>query len=186
MGDTVKALGASPAPMPIMEVYDGLSKGVIQGVNTPFETLKTFRFAEVAKYTTSSWQVGNIYTFYVAMNKRSYDKLPPDLKEIFDELCGEYKEKFALMWNSLDFDGKDFAAEKGVEIIQLSADEVAQWKKVTDPVIDGYVTDMTQKGYSENEVRDWIAFLRERIDFWTAKQMDLRIKSPTGPDEMRP
>jgi len=186
VGDTVKALGSSPAPMPIMEVYDGLSKGVIQGVNTPFETLKTFRFAEVAKYTTSSWQVGNIYTFYVAMNKRSYDKLPPDLKEIFDELCGEYKEKFALMWNSLDFDGKDFAAEKGVEIIQLSADEVAQWKKVTDPVVDNYVKDMTQKGHSESEIRGWIAFLRERIDFWTAKQLDLRIKSPTGPDEMRP
>ncbi len=186
VGDTVKALGASPAPMPIMEVYDGLSKGVIQGVNTPFETLKTFRFGEVAKYTTSSWQVGNIYTFYVAMNKRSYDKLPPDLKEIFDELCGEYKEKFALMWNSVDFDGKDFANEKGVEILQLSKDEVAQWKKVTDPVIDNYVTDMTQKGYSESEVRGWITFLQERIDFWTAKQIDLRIKSPTGPDEMRP
>jgi len=90
------------------------------------------------------------------------------------------------MWNSVDFDGKDFANEKGVEILQLSKDEVEQWKKVTDPVIDNYVVDLTQKGYSESEVRDWIAFLRERIDFWTAKQLDLRIKSPTGPDEMRP
>ena len=80
----------------------------------------------------------------------------------------------------------DFAAEKGVEILQLSADEVAQWKKVTDPVVDNYVKDMTQKGHSESEIRGWIAFLRERIDFWTAKQLDLRIKSPTGPDEMRP
>ena len=186
VGDTVKALGASPAPMPIMEVYDGLSKGVIQGVNTPFETLKTFRFAEVAKYTTSSWQVGNIYTFYVAMNKRSYDKLPPDLKEIFDELCGEYKEKFALMWNSVDFDGRDFADEKGVEVLQLSTDEVENWKEQTEPVVANYIKDMTQKGFSEDEVRGWISFLRERIDYWSAKQMDLRIKSPTGPAEMRP
>ena len=69
-----------------MEVYDGLSKGVIDGVNRPFETLKTFRFAEVAKYTTSSWSVGNLYTFYVIMNKNSYEKLPPDLKEILSLL----------------------------------------------------------------------------------------------------
>ena len=186
VGDTVKALGASPAPMPIMEVYDGLSKGVIQGVNTPFETLKTFRFGEVAKYTTSSWQVGNIYTFYVIMNKKSYDRLPPDLKVILEELSGEYKEKFALMWNSVDFDGKDFAGEKGVEILQLSKDQVDQWKKVTEPVIDNYVKDLTAKGYPESEVRGWIAFLQERIEFWTAKQLDYRIKSPTGPDEMRP
>ena len=82
-----------------MEVHDGLSKGVIDGVNTPFETLKTFRFAEVAKYTTSSWPVGNLYIFYVIMNKNSYEKLPPDLKEILDKLSGEYKEKFGLMWH---------------------------------------------------------------------------------------
>ncbi|MCF8127494.1 MAG: TRAP transporter substrate-binding protein [Deltaproteobacteria bacterium] len=181
VGETVKALGASPAPMPIMEVYDGLSKGVIQGVNTPFETLKTFRFAEVAKYVTSSWQVGNIYTFYVIMNKRTYDKLPPDLKEIVDELAGEYKEKFALMWNGIDFDGRDFAKEKGVEFISLDEEQVKKWKSATEPVIENYIKDMKTKGYSEEEIRGWISFLRDRIDFWTAKQMEYRIPSPTGP-----
>jgi len=186
VGDTVKALGASPAPMPIMEVYDALAKGVIQGVNIPFETLKTFRFAEVAKYVTSSWQVGNIYTFYVAMNKKSYAKLPPDLKEIFDELCGEYKERFALMWNSIDFDGKDFAKEKGVEFIDLDPSQVTRWKEATEPVIENYVKDMVSKGYPEAEVKGWIQFLRERIDYWTKKQVDWRIKSATGPDEVRP
>jgi TRAP-type C4-dicarboxylate transport system substrate-binding protein len=186
VGDTVKALGASPAPMPIMEVYDGMSKGVIQGVNTPFETLKTFRFGEVAKYVTSSWQVGNIYTFFVIMNKKSYDKLPPDLKEILDELSGEYKEKFALMWNSIDFEGKDFAAQKGVEFINLDQGQVDRWKTVTDSVVDDYVKDMTSKGHSESEVKGWISYLRERIDFWTQKQIQYRIPSPTGPDAMRP
>jgi len=186
VGDTVTALGASPAPMPIMEVYDGLSKGVIQGVNTPFETLKTFRFGEVAKYVTSSWEVGNMYTFYVAMNRRSYEKIPPDLKGIFDELCGEYKERFALMWNEIDFDGMEFAVQKGVEIIDLPPEEIARWKKQTEPVVEKYVKDMTGQGYSEQEVRGWISFLRERIDYWTKKQAEYRIKSPTGPESIRP
>ena len=184
VGDTVTALGASPAPMPIMEVYDGLSKGVIQGVNIPFETLKTFRFAEVVKYTTSTWQVGNLYTFYVAMNKKSYEKIPPDLKEIFDELCGEYKERFALMWNETDFDGMDFAAEKGVKIIQLPPEEIARWKKVAETVVENYVKDMVGKGHPEKEVRGWISYLHERIDYWTKKQIGYRIKSPTGPAGM--
>jgi TRAP-type C4-dicarboxylate transport system substrate-binding protein len=186
VGDIVRALGASPAPMPIMEVYDGMSKGVIQGVNTPFETLKTFRFGEVAKYVTSSWQVGNIYAFYVIMNKKSYNKLPADLKEILDELAGEYKERFALMWNSIDFAGKDFAAEKGVKFIELSDAQVEKWKAATAPVIDNYVKDMVSKGYSESEVKGWISYLRERIDFWTKKQIEYRIPSPTGPAAMRP
>jgi len=186
VGDIIKALGATPAPTPIMEVYDGIAKGVLDGVNTPFETLRSFRFAEVAKYVTASWEVGNIYTFYVAMNKNSYKKLPPDIKAIFDELCGEYKERFALMWNAIDFAGKNFAAEKGVEFIYLSPDEAEKWKQAAKPVIEDYVKSMTSSGYSEAEVRGWLKFLADRIDYWTQKQISLFIKSPTGPEGMRP
>jgi TRAP-type C4-dicarboxylate transport system substrate-binding protein len=186
VGYTVSALGATPAPTPVMEVYDAMSKGVIDGVNIPLETLKTFRFAEVAMYTTASWQVGNVYTFYVAMNKNSYEKLPPDIKEIFDILCGEFKERFALVWNLIDAEGMDFAISKGVKIINLSPQEVTRWKKATDPVIENYVKELVGKGFSESEVIGWIKFLRERIQYWTAQQLELRIKSPTGPLEMRP
>jgi len=184
VGDTVKALGGSPVPMPIMEVYDGLAKGVINGVNIPFETLKTFRFAEVAKYITSSWQVGNLYTFYVIMNKKSYAKLPPDLKEIFDVLCGEYKERIALVWNETDLDGIAFAKQKGLEIIQLPQEELARWTNVTESVIEAYVKDMISKGHSEKEIRGWITFLRERIKHWTEKQISYKIMSATGPKEI--
>jgi TRAP-type C4-dicarboxylate transport system substrate-binding protein len=186
VGYTISALGATPAPTPMMEVYDAIAKGVIDGVNTNFETLKTFRFAEVVKYTTANWQIGNIYAFYVAMNKKSYKKLSPDLKEIFDELCGEFKERFALMWNRIDAEGRDFAIKKGVIIFYLSPQEAARWKKATEPVVGNYVKEMVDKGYSEAEVRGWIKFIRERIDFWTARQIDWRIKSPTGPAAMRP
>ena len=186
VGYTVKALGGTPAPTPMMEVYDAMAKGVIDGVNTPFETLKTFRFAEVVGYTTASWQCGNVYYFYVVMNKNSYKKLPPDIKEIFDELCGEYKERYALFWNVIDFHGKEFAKQKGVEIIELPEHEAARWVKATAPVIEDYIKDMVGKGYPEAEVRGWIKFIRERMEYWTAKQLQLGIKSPTGPPAMRP
>lgn len=186
VGDTVAALGATPAPTPVMEVYDAMSKGVIDGVNIPFETLKTFRFAEVAKYTTASWQVGNLYPFYVIMNKNTYKKFTPELKEIFDRLVGEYKERTALMWNLIDAEGREFALQQDVEIIDLTPEQAARWKEATKPVIEGYVKRMTGAGFSESEVRGWVKYLEERIDYWTAKQLELRIKSPTGPTEMRP
>lgn len=186
IGDTIKALGATPAPTPVMEVYDAMSKGVIDGVNTPFETLKTFRFAEVAKFTTASWQVGNVYPFYVIMNKNSYKKLTPELKEIFDRLVGEYKERSSLMWNLVDVEGREFALQQGVEIIDLTPEQVARWKEAAKPVIEAYVKKMAGSGFSEAHVRGWIKYIEERIAYWTAKQIELRITSPTGPKEMRP
>jgi len=185
-GDVVKALGATPAPTPMPEVYDAISKGVIDGEASNFETLKTFRFAEVAKYSTSVWQITNPYPFYLVMNKDSYKKLPADIKAIFDKLVGEYKESYQLMWNAVDFAGKAYGIEKGVQFIELPPKEVEKWKAAVEPVIDNYVKTMVGKGFSEAEVKGWIKFLRDRIDYWTKKQIAWRIPSIAGPPELKP
>ena len=89
------------------------------------------------------------------------------------------------MWNSVDFIGKAFGLAKGVTFIDLSPGEVLRWKAAVEPVIDDYVKRLVGKGFSESEVRGWIKFLRERSDFWTKKQITLRIPSAAGPPEVR-
>ena len=185
-GEVIKALGGTPAPTPMSEVYDAISKGVLDGEASNFETLKTFKFADVVKYETSVWQITNPYPFYLIMNKNSYDKLPADVKTIFDDLVGEYKERSHLLWNAVDFVGRAYGVEKGVEFIEPSAAEIAKFKAAVEPVIQAHINKLVGKGYSQAEVEGWIKFLRERIDFWTKKQIDLRIQSVNGPPEGRP
>jgi len=185
-GDIVKALGGTPTPTPMMEVYDSISKGVNEGVWGPYETLKTFRFAEVAKNVTVSWQIGASFPFYLAMNQRTYNRLSPDLKKVVDSVSAEWVERFARMWNDIDLEGKAYADGKGVNYIELSPQEAARWQKAVEPVIGDWVKTMTGKGFKEAEVRGWIAYLRERIKYWTAKQIEAKIPSPTGPMELRP
>ncbi|GAI65441.1 unnamed protein product [marine sediment metagenome] len=183
-GEVMSALGATPTPTPMMEVYDAIAKGEIDGESSNFETLKNFNFAEVVNYVTSIWQINFPYPFFVVMNKDSYNNLPPDVKEIFDELCGEYRERFVLMWNSIDFDGKEYALSLGVEFFDLSETEAVRWVTAVEPVIDDYVANMVDKGYSEAEVRGWIDFLREREEYWTDKQIAWHIMSAAGPPEV--
>ena len=185
-GELIKALGGTPAPTPMAETYDAIAKGIVNGAYMPFDGLKAFRLAEVAKYTTVCWQVGNTYPWFMIMNKNSYKKLTGDLKVIFDDLCGEYRERYALLWNSEDFAGKTFGADKGVEFIELSDQEAARWRKAAEPVIDNYVKKMAGKEFSEDEIRGWISFIKERIDYYTKKQVAFRIPSASGPAEMRP
>jgi hypothetical protein len=45
---------------------------------------------------------------------------------------------------------------------------------------------MVGKGFSESEVKGWIAYLNDRVKYWTAKQMEYKIPSPVGPAGMRP
>ena len=185
-GEIIKALGGNPTPTPMMEVYDSLAKGVNDGVYAPYETLRTFRFAEVCKYVTAAWQTGNPFAFYLAMNKNTYKKLPADLKEVVDTLGGEYQERYALMWNEIELVGKVFGATKGVTYFELSDQEAARWQKAVEPVVTDYIKRMVGKGFSESEVKGWVGFMRGRIKYWTAKQMEYKIPSPTGPAGMRP
>lgn len=184
--DWIKALGGSPAPTPIVEVYDAIRKGALDGTMAVYETLKPFRFAEVAKYMTLSWQLGSSLPFYVAMNKKSYGKLPPDLKELFDNLCGEYREKNALIWNQVEIEGERFGRDKGMKYIELSDEEAKRWKNAVQTVIDDYIQRLKKKGFKESEVLEWISFLKERSEFYTKQQIERRIPSPTGPPAMRP
>ena len=185
-GEIIKALGGTPAPISIVETYNAIAKGIVNGSYMPFDGLKAFRLAEVTKYTTVCWQVGNTYPWYMIMNKNSYKKLTGDLKEIFDNLCGDYRERYALLWNSVDFGGKSFGAQKGVEFIEISDEEAARWKKAAEPVLNNYIKKMVGKGFSEDEVRGWISFIKERIDYYTKKQISYRIPSVAGPAKMRP
>ena len=177
-GDVINALGGTPAPTPIMETYDAIAKGVIDGVFTPYETLKTFKFAEIAKYVTDTTFIGPSYPFYVVMNKKSYQKMPAELKDILDELAGEYKERYALMWNGIEFPGKAFGQELGVEYISLSPEEAARWEKAVQPVVENYIQDMVSKGYKEPEVRGWFKYIKERTPELVSKQKFYQIKFP--------
>jgi len=185
-GEVIKALGGTPAPTPMMEVYDAISKGVIDGEASNFETLFAFKFAEVVKYSTSIGAINHPYPFYLVMNKNSYKRLPADIKPIFDKLVGEYKERYILMWNAIDFLGKAFGRKKGVEIIELSASEMKRWQAAVEPVIDNHVKKLGGKGYTEAEARGWIKFLYDRAEFWKQKQIQLRIPSAVGPPEIKP
>jgi len=184
-GDVIKALGGTPAPTPAGETYDAISKGVIQGAFMATEAAKNWRLAEVTKYMTNTWIVGPSYPFYTIINKNAYKKFSPGVKAIFDVLCGEFRERYALMWNAIDFDGKDALLKRGGEYINLSKEETARWEKAVDPVIEDYVKRMTSKGFAEPEVRSWIKYLKERVVYLTQKQVEFNIKSVTGPEEVR-
>ncbi|MCS7280371.1 MAG: TRAP transporter substrate-binding protein [Desulfobacterota bacterium] len=183
IADVVSALGATPRGVAAPETYDAILKRVVDGVYIPMETFRAFRFAEVIKYTTECWGIGQQYNFYIVMNKDTWRKLPDDVKKVFNEY--PFQEKLATMWNEIDIDGKQLGMEKGIQFITLSPEEEKRWIKAAETVIDKYIKSMVAAGYSERDVRGWISFVKERIDYWLKKQRELKIKSTTGPDDVR-
>ncbi|HUL23511.1 MAG TPA: TRAP transporter substrate-binding protein [Thermodesulfobacteriota bacterium] len=170
LGDTVKALGATPIPIETPDLYDSLKRGVIEGALLPMETLKGFKTGELIKYVTASWRVGSAYCFYVAMNKQKWDSLPGDAKKVMTDFSKDFIERWTVEWNNIDIEGKDFFLKQGGRIENIPEADNPKWIKAVQPVIEDYKKDLVSKGYKAAAIDDWISFVNSRIVYWKAQE----------------
>ncbi|MDZ7698837.1 MAG: TRAP transporter substrate-binding protein [Deltaproteobacteria bacterium] len=161
-----KALGAVPVAMPMGGTYEALKKGVVEASFGPMEVLKTWKQAEVVKYTTECYSVGYTTGFFVAMNLKKWNALPDDVKKVFEEVSKKYIAKAGAVWDAGDAAGKKFALELGGEMIPQSREESEKWAEAVLPVISGYEKKTMEAGLPADE---YVKTLREMVDKYNKK-----------------
>jgi TRAP-type C4-dicarboxylate transport system substrate-binding protein len=177
VGDTITALGATARDVPMTEMYDDVSKGVVDGALVGIETLKSFKMGDVCKYTTFAWQAGSMYTFYLAMNVDKWKALPKDIQKIFTDVSKEYEEKYAEAWNSSDIAGIQYSLSiAGNEVFQLSDAEGQRFHDASQVVLTNYSQKMAAAG--DNKGKEYLDYIKSRIDYWTSEEKKQGIKSP--------
>jgi TRAP-type C4-dicarboxylate transport system substrate-binding protein len=135
----VTALGGVPVAMPQGGTYEALSKGVVEGTFGPMEVLKGWKQAEVIKYTTECYSVGYTTTFFVVMNLDKWNSLSPEIQKVFEEVSDKYVKVHGEVWDSTDLEGRKYTESLGNEIISLSDEESARWRKAVEPVISDFI-----------------------------------------------
>jgi len=146
-------MGATPVGMPVPQVPEALSKGVIDGAVIPYEVAPGLKVNELTKYASETPKgAPALYTtfFVVPMNRARYDSLPPDLKAVIDKNSGRELSAFlGSTQEGNDVPGrKAFVETPGYTINQIPAAEMERWKKATDNLDDEWVTDMNKRGFN--------------------------------------
>jgi TRAP-type C4-dicarboxylate transport system substrate-binding protein len=126
-------LGVDAVMMPMGEVYTALSKGTIDGVIAPTDTLKSMHFAEVARYHTKLGISRGGYPAR-AFNMQAWNRLPADLQKLLEESSVYWTERLNYQINSAASEGVRFAKEYNVEFIELPAEDVTAFEKVFDVI----------------------------------------------------
>lgn len=163
-------LGATPVGMPIPQVPENLSRGVIDGAVVPWEVTAALRVPELVGNHT---EFGGDYAFYtttfvLAMNKDAYEGLPEDLREIIDANSGQEFSAFAgRTQQEYDAPGRQMAVENGNNIIELSDEDTALWREAAQPVIDNWIAEMDGRGLDGQALVDEA---RELIARYTEEQ----------------
>ena len=144
----IALLGGTPVSMPVPQVGDALSKGVIDGAVVPYEVVPAVKIQELVKFhseTDPSEAAFYTSVFIFAMNKAKYDSLPPDLKKVIDNNSGLALSAMAgKAFHEADIEGKKLVMGNTINVIPKA--ELEKWKKTGQPLFTAWVSDMNGKG----------------------------------------
>jgi TRAP-type C4-dicarboxylate transport system substrate-binding protein len=168
--ELLKAWEATPRAMPMGEAYEALSKGVVEGLFAVPETLKGWKHADVVNYV-SILPVSTSSCQFVAMNKKSWDSLPPDIQKVFTEVSANYPDYHGHVWAYYDKAGIEyFKSLKGRELIVIPKTQRVEWENAVQCVREKYIKEKTAKGLPAKEYLD---YFDGRVKYWDAREPDI-------------
>lgn len=151
----LEALGANPVGMPVPDLPQALSKGVVDGALIPFEIVRPLKIQELTRFQTEgpdSLRFGTS-TFMIAMNKAKYESLPDDLKKTIDDNSGEaFAREVGKIWTDSESGGLAALKEAGNEIIVLPPAEVEVFRERTAPVVERWIKEVEANGIPGKEL----------------------------------
>jgi len=143
-------LGAAPVAMPVPALADALSRGVIDGAVVPWEVVPSIKVHEVVRYhSETDPALPALYTaiFLFAMNRKTYESLPPDLRSVIDANSGlALARELGRLWDGSAPAARRLAVERGNRINVVPAEEIARWERAAGVLHAEWVKDMNRRG----------------------------------------
>ncbi|MDF2522682.1 MAG: DctP family transporter solute-binding subunit [Clostridiales bacterium] len=138
-----KAMGATPVPMALFEVYMALQHDVVEGQENPIPTISSQKLNEVQNYINLTGHV--IQVIPLTISEKKFASLPQNLKEILIDSVNEVAP--AINKEIMDKEIKTLEEFKknGMKVVEP---DVALFKKATGTIIKEY-EDIWGKGLYE-------------------------------------
>lgn len=117
-----KAININPVPLQWGDVMPALNQGVIDGTDQTLSVVVIQKMYDLCKYFTQTDHMVGL--FYFVVNDKWYKKLDPKVREVITASITKNFEKARNDMMQLTEDSKVILAEKGVEVIKFSDDDM--------------------------------------------------------------
>ena len=141
----MESLGASPTPIPYIELYTSLQTNVVDGQENPLQNIEIQRFYQVQKSLTITGHVMGVGGTY--MNQKRYETLPDDLKVALIEAHRVAEQSINGMGNMLDLVGIENLAKQGMQIHTPTQEEAEEFRKIAVPYVREYMEEELGKEF---------------------------------------
>jgi TRAP-type C4-dicarboxylate transport system substrate-binding protein len=136
---SIAMLGGSPSSLPLPDLYAGLQHGTVDGAVVAWTAFQPYKLAEVTSYHYEM-RLG-ASTGMVFMTKKRYAALPQAARKLLDENSGEAASRtLGAAWDEVADEARKAAeADPRQQVINPTAEALANWEKITAPVSADWV-----------------------------------------------
>ena len=147
----LKSLGALPIGLPAPLMAESLQKSTIDGVVTDPMGIFAFKLGGLVKYYSNMFV--SVISFGLAMNEKSYRKLPADLRALIDSLGTKDSGVQMATMTWADFPVfNNYMKKIKIEAVPISAEADARMREAAAKVIEAKIAGMEKKGLPAREV----------------------------------
>lgn len=129
-GKIVVALGGAMVALRPDEAYQAITRGVAEGVLTPFTGMVAFKIHEVTKHHLDAALGGDSALLFI--NRKRYESLPQKAKQAIDKFS--YLQLSERLGGRTDSEWLDSRNVVKASVVALSPEQEAAWKKRLAPI----------------------------------------------------
>ena len=129
-----KMLGADPTTMNWGETFTALQQGTIDGQENPYDTIRSGKVNEVQKYMTI-WNY-SYDPIVLSVSQQVWDSLSDADKAVFEQAAKDAMAAEVEASRAMDADIIQQFKDGGMEVNELTDEQVAEFQKVVAPVYD--------------------------------------------------
>jgi tripartite ATP-independent transporter DctP family solute receptor len=130
----VRAMGASPTPLTIGYVFQGLSTHLIDGAENNWPTFESSRHVELAKYWSNT--LHSAAPEFLLMSQRRFEALAPADQALVRDVATRSKSVMREAWDTLETESEAAARAEGAMVVEpdRAAFEEATRRLVEDEI----------------------------------------------------
>jgi len=150
----MESLGATPTPIPFLELYTSLQTNVVDGQENPFSNIISQKFYQVQKYCTLTGHLLGVGASLI--NEKWFQSLPDDLKLALiegDRVAQATYNGFGALLGST---GLEKIKSLGMEVYAPTPEEMAMFREKAVP----YVKKWMEEKLGEDFVAEYLAAVK--------------------------
>ena len=156
-----QAVGMTPVTLGLPEIYESLSRGVVDAAPFSVDLVVNYKIFEIAKNVSevTLW-IGPSWGVWMA--EPVWQKLTPAQQQVVTEVADEARKRDAEVTVAAEKEARAELAKRGVKFLPFPAEETAKWRAALPDFFADFVAAREKDGKGA-DARKMIAIWREVV-----------------------